>query len=105
MKTKWALYWRCATCKTGERYIPGESVLEDVIAADEESCICEKCGGLGWESPRPGRIIPWMWWKPWTWGRTIWEWRDDYVITPEAPSKGHANLLLLPGGKDDQGMT
>jgi hypothetical protein len=88
---------RCTTCRHGELYTEGTTRAPNCSPANV--FLCPECGGKGWDDPRPGRrVSAAVWWKPWTWGTTRWEWRDDHAMPmPAAPLSG---LRLILGGEE-----
>lgn len=73
----WSWYCRCRSCGHGHPIITGctRATTSDPPA---DLLICQSCGGIGFDDPRPGRVVSLdVWWDPRTWGTTRWEWRDD----------------------------
>ncbi len=90
--SEWAMRIRCSDCGHGEDirggavYVPYETV---------SVYLCPECGCRKWDDPRPGRLtFAAVWWNPWTWFRTRWEWRDQ-----DARALPIDGIRLLPGGK------
>jgi hypothetical protein len=73
----WSWYLRCQSCGHGHPTLPG-CTRAKTSASPTDMLVCRSCGNTGFDDPRPGRTVSdAVWWNPWTWGATRWEWRDD----------------------------
>jgi len=74
----WIVAVRCADCGYGVPLrivrVPTDGQPADPVTR----LLCDRCGCKTWDRPRPGREVSVsVWWDPRTWGRTMWEWRDQ----------------------------
>lgn len=84
----WRLYIRCCSCGAGTVFYEG-TTRTTLPTASTSTLICQSCGSTKFDDPRPGREVSTsVWWNPWTWGSTRWEWNDagaKPLPTKEAP--------------------
>ena len=97
----WRWYIRCQKCGEGTRYYGGMTRPAATSADFTNRVMCDACGGIRFDDPRPARrVSASVWYDPRTWGKTRWEWRDDLAQpVPQEPEP--ANLRLLPAEASD----
>jgi len=99
----WQMRCRCGECG----YAVNAAGMKRVPASAVKRLLCPRCGGSQWSDPMPGRLVSAaVWWKPWTWFQTAWQWREaDAVPMPRSPEMDlppppkPEPLRPLPGGK------
>lgn len=102
MNNGWILACPCAKCGYGLPYGKPSDWLptEAGPPSGKKWLHCTQCGGTQFNQARPGReVFKFVWWNPFTWWDTVWEWNNDPAEIRPWAHRATPKLILLDGDK------